>query len=475
MNNINEDIVKAIKLMGYNELTSVQQEVIPLVLENKDVIVKSKTGSGKTASFVIPICQNIDWEENKVQALVLSPTRELALQIKEDAFNIGRFKRIKCTTLIGKEPMSRQVKELKQKMHIVVGTPGRVLDHIEKETIDLSNIKYLVIDEADEMLAMGFIDQVEQIIQSIHTKHCTVLLSATMNQRVKDIASEYMNDATIIEIEQKKVNYDHIHQLFYKVNQDNKLHLLSDLTKIHNPDRCIIFCNTQIEVDEVEYYLEDKGYPSNKLHGGMEQEDRTYVMKEFRKGTFRYLVATDVAARGIDVDDISLVVNYDVPDKAQTYVHRIGRTGRMNKTGTAITFVPSKGAKALNDIESHIASKIEYSEVPSLDDVNKCIKEFNAKISRVDLIEQKGAVLNDGILKIHINAGKKTKMRPVDIVGTLCSIDGVSADDIGIITVQDISTYVEVRNNKGNKVLKELQNKPVKGRIRKVSIANVYN
>lgn len=469
---LEKDITKSLELLGYNNPTEVQKKVIPLVLDNKDVIVKSKTGSGKTASFAIPICNNIDWDENAIQALILSPTRELAMQIQEEVFNIGRFKKIKTTALFGKDSFSRQVKELKQKMHVVVATPGRLSDHIERGTIDLSNIKYLVIDEADEMLAMGFIEQVEQIISMLPSNRTNVLLSATMSTRMVDLSSNYMNNPTLIEIKDKEVSFDHIKKEFYQVNMNNKLKLLDDLCKINNPDSCIVFCNTQVEVDAVESFLEDNKYSSNKLHGGMEQEDRTYVMKQFKKGLFRYLVATDVAARGIDIDDISLVINYDIPNKAETFVHRIGRTGRIGKSGIAISLVPSQGCKSLEDIEKAIRSKIVYCNYPTNDQVLDACDDFYNKMEKSIEIKNKANKLNEGILKLHINAGKKTKMRPLDIVGTLCSIEGITNDDIGIITVQDISTYVEILNGKGKFVLAALQDKPIKGRNRKVSIAN---
>ena len=259
--------------------------------------MKSQTGSGKTASFGIPLCEMVEWEENKPQALVLTPTRELAVQVKEDITNIGRFKRIKVAAVYGKSPFARQKLELKQKTHIVVGTPGRVLDHIEKGTLSLECLKYLVIDEADEMLNMGFIDQVEAIIDELPTKRMTMLFSATLPEDVEKLSRTYMNSPIHIEIKATGITTDKIEHTLFEVIEDEKLSLLKDVTTIENPDSCIIFCRTQENVDHVYRQLKRANYPCDKIHGGMVQEDRFEVMDDFRKGKFRYLVATDVGER----------------------------------------------------------------------------------------------------------------------------------------------------------------------------------
>ncbi|MGB3368877.1 MAG: DEAD/DEAH box helicase [Acidaminobacteraceae bacterium] len=471
--NLSEEILKALELMGFENSTEVQHDVIPTVLEKHDVIVKSQTGSGKTAAFGIPVCQLIDWDENKAQALVITPTRELALQVREDIFNIGRFKRIKVAAVYGKAPFWRQEKELKQKTHIVSGTPGRIIDHIEKGTLDLSMVKYLVIDEADEMLNMGFIEQLHKIISSLPKDRTTMLFSATMPNDIESLCQKYMNNPKKFEIEVDNSSKVKIIQELYNVEHKDKVQLLKRLTTVVNPDSCIVFCNTKQKVDEVDDELYELGYTCDRIHGGMEQKDRIEVMNNFKAGNFRYLIATDVAARGIDVDNISLVVNFDIPQDAETYVHRIGRTGRNGKEGHAVTFVASRESRYLKDIEAYIESKIEVKSEPSREDLNNAKIEFDEKMkTRPKMAESKSEKLNKDILKIHINAGKKTKMRAVDIVGTLCSIEGMSADDIGIINVMDISTFVEILNGKGEMVFAALQNKNIKGRTRRVSRAN---
>ncbi len=465
-------LLKSIKLLGYKKPTEVQEQVIPSLLENIDIVVKSETGSGKTAAFAIPIIEQVNWDDNEPQVLVLTPTRELAQQVQEEMFNIGRFKRMKVSAVYGKSPIKSQIKELKQKTHIVVGTPGRVRDHIKRGTLNLSNIKYLVLDEADEMLNMGFVDQIESILNELPRNYVMTLLSATLPENISDLCNNYMSSPIIVEIEAVTTKQQ-IKQVRYNVKKNEKMDLLLDLTTLENPESCIIFCNTRLEVDYVHKTLQKWSYPCQKIHGGMEQDDRTKVMKNFRKGHFRYLVATDVAARGIDIDDISLVVNYDLPEEPEVYIHRIGRTGRQDKSGKAVSLVSSNDAYLLKGIQRLIDDEIPTEEKPSREAIESMRHEFEEKISKKpELRVEKSATLNTEILKLHINAGKKTKMRAGDIVGALCNIEGMTADDIGNISITDVSTFVEILNNKGEMVFKTLQETPIKGRLRTVSKAN---
>ncbi len=470
---IDKRILKALNIMGYEEPTKVQSKVLAEIETDEDLIVKAQTGSGKTASFGIPITEYIDWEENKPQALVITPTRELALQVKEEIFNIGRFKRLKVAAVFGKSPFYIQERELKQKTHVVVGTPGRLIDHMEKETLDVSLIKYLVIDEADEMLNMGFIDQLEAILSKLPKNRRTMLFSATMPDDIEDLCETYLKEPKHIELEEENTAITRIEQKLYKVLKDEKIELLKDISIIENPDTCIVFCNTQEQVDNVTEALARADYMCDKIHGGMYQRDRLRVMEKFKRGYFRYLVATDVAARGIDVDNISLVVNYDLPFEPDSYVHRIGRTGRKGLEGKAISFVEPRDKRLLRDIEDYIDQEIEEVNHPIRESVEAQKKVFYEKMdTKLERKQAKGEELNTDIVKLHINAGKKTKMRAVDIVGTLCSIEGMTADDIGIIDIQDISTFVEILNGKGEMVFNALQKKNIKGRPRKVSKAN---
>ena len=469
------ELLKSIDMLKYKEPTKVQHIVIPTVLENKDIVVKSKTGSGKTAAFAIPICEKIDWEENKPQALVLTPTRELAMQVREDFFNIGRFKRLKIVSVYGKHSFTTQQKDLKQKTHVVVGTPGRVLDHLEKGTLVLDSISHLVIDEADEMLNMGFIEQVENIIKVVPRERITMLFSATLPEDIEKLSKKYMRDPSYITINEEEKAFENIEHILYEVKVNFKQQALINITITENADSCIIFCNTKQEVDDLFEKMTRLSYACERIHGGLEQEYRTSIMADFKRGYFRYLIATDVAARGIDIDNISLVINYDIPQNKESYVHRTGRTGRAGKKGKAITLLTSYEEKYLLEIEDYIGFKVTRKQLPSQEQVIEATPLFEEKMrTRAKLKQEKGTELNQEITKLHIAAGKKTKMRPVDIVGTLSNLEGMTAADIGIISVQDVSTFVEILNNKGEMVLEKLQTTPMKGRIRRVSRANEY-
>jgi superfamily II DNA/RNA helicase len=469
---LSEPISRALDILEYNKPTEVQDKVIPLIFENKDIIVKSYTGSGKTAAFAIPICERLNWEENKPQALVITPTRELALQVKEDFFNIGRYKRLKIASIFGKSPFNIQKNELKQKTHVVVGTPGRLIDHIEKETIDLSMIKYLIIDEADEMLRMGFVEQIEQIIEKLPKERMSVLLSATLPEDIEKICLKYLQNPILVNIEEEDTALNRISQKVIIVDELEKFETLRLVMIKENPNSSIIFCNTQREVEELFKQLNDDKIFCGKIHGGMLQKERISVMNKFKRGYFRHLVATDVAARGIDVEKIELIINYDIPNTEENYVHRIGRTGRIGTSGKAITISYYNELFMIDNIEEYIEMKIPREEADKAENIKSLEEIFYTKNRvRPDLKEDRGEKLNKGITRIHINAGKKTKMRAVDIVGTICSIEGIKAEDIGVIEIRDISTFVEILNNKGDKVLKVLQDKTIKGRKRKVSRA----
>lgn len=469
---LSDEIIKALDSLAYEKPTEVQRKVIPLVLERKDIIVKSQTGSGKTASFGIPICDLVDWKENKPQALVLTPTRELAVQVKEDITNIGRFKRIKATAVYGKQPIAIQKSELKQKTHVVVGTPGRVFDHIERGTLSLERIKYLVIDEADEMLNMGFIEQVEAIIKALPQNRMTMLFSATVPEKIKKLSLHYMRTPIDLEIKATGLTTDSIDHSLLKVPDDKKTAVLKDVTVVENPDSCIIFCRTKDRVDTVCEQLADLDYSCDKIHGGMEQDDRTAVMDDFRKGEFRYLIATDVAARGIDIDNITHVINYDLPLEKESYVHRTGRTGRAGQKGKAITFVTPNDSRFLSEIEAYIGFAIPKMTVPSKEDVSNKKSAFEAKMNvKPTFKKAKNDQLNKQIMKLYFNGGKKKKLRAVDFVGTIAKIDGVTADDIGIISIRDTMSHVEILNDKGPIVLKAMKNTTIKGKLLKVSEA----
>ncbi len=470
--NLSKEIKKALSVLKYDTPTDVQNKVIPLALENQDLVVKSQTGSGKTASFGIPICEMINWEEKKPQALILTPTRELAVQVREDITNIGRLKRIKAMAVYGKEPFTKQKEELKQKNHVVVGTPGRVMDHIERGTLVLDQVKYLIIDEADEMLNMGFIDDVETIIKELPLERVTMVFSATLPKDVETLCHKYMKSPINIEIAATAITTDSIEHQLIEVKEGDKISLLKSVTIVENPESCIIFCRTKENVDTVYTELERSNYSCEKIHGGLEQEDRFAVMDGFKMGNFRYLVATDVAARGIDIDNVTLVINYDTPMEKESYVHRTGRTGRAGNKGKAITFATPYEEKFIKAIEKYIGFEIPVREAPTNQEVAKGTAAFEEKISGRRVVKNnKTARINQDIIKLHFSGGKKKKIRAVDFVGTIAKIPGVTADDIGIITIHDNMSYVDILNGKGSLVLQAMENATIKGKKLKVSKA----
>ena len=469
---LSKEIQNALDILGYREPTEVQARAIPLVLDKKDVVVKSQTGSGKTAAYAIPLCDMIDWLENKPQALVLTPTRELAVQVKEDFINIGRFKRIKATAVYGRQPISIQKTELKQKSHVVVGTPGRLLDHMERGSIALEKIEYLVIDEADEMLNMGFIDQVKAIIERLPKERVTMLFSATMPEEIKELALRYMREPEDIEIEASGITTEGIGHYLYRVGEMDKPALLRNVTIVENPDSCLVFCRTKEQVDFVWEFLKNLGYSCDRLHGGLEQDKRFEVMNRFRRGEFRYLISTDIAARGIDVENITHVINYEIPLEKERYVHRTGRTGRAGLEGKAITFATPSESRYLQQIEEYIGFGMTELEPPSEEEISSRKPEFELKMKSAPVIKKsKGAGLNRKIMKIYFGGGKKKKLRAVDFVGTISKIEGITHEDIGIIDIRDTVTYIEIMNGKGPKVLEAMKDRTVKGKTLKVSEA----
>ena len=466
-----DEIIKALDGIGYKKPSDVQREVIPQILTGKDIVVKSQTGSGKTAAFGIPLCENIKWEESNAQALILTPTRELAIQVKEELGNIGRFKRIRTVAVFGKQPFSDQARELKQKTHIVVGTPGRVLDHIDRDTLKVCNIKYLVIDEADEMLNMGFIDQVRDIINKLNVDRQTMLFSATIPEEILGLCNVYMNNPSNIEIKSQKLITDNINHELYKFEEFYKLDNLGKILISEAPETAVVFCKTKENVDKVFENLNKKGYSVNKIHGGMLQKDRLDIMDKFKKGNFRILVATDVAARGIDVEGITHVINYDLPVEKEAYVHRIGRTGRAGAKGKAISFVNQYEDRLLDMIQEYIGFEIPLKK--DIIEVSKEIRETAIKSlkSKPNIKREKAKAINKNITKIYLNGGKKKKLRAGDFVGAISRIEGVTAEDIGIIDVQDTVSYIDILNGKGNKVIEGLKNSTIKGKKLRVEKA----
>lgn len=466
--NLDKNIIQALHTLGYEKPLPVQEKVIPNILSGTDCIVKSRTGSGKTASFAIPIIQNLEIDERSPQALVLTPTRELALQIQQDFDRIGTFKKIKTLPIFGKQPFKFQKEDLKQRCHVVIGTPGRVLDHLQQQTLDPSKIKYVVLDEADEMLNMNFLDEVQAILKYMPKKHVTCLFSATYPAVIQRMSKKYLYKPAKIDL--TSTNKPNILEEAYHVNEEHKELFLLHLLALKKPESCMIFCKTQARVDEVYECLEKNQVSVDKIHGGMMQEERLSHMRRFKKGKVRILVCTDVASRGIDVFKVEMIINYDMPSPVETYTHRIGRSGRVDEQGLAISLVNEYDGIRKEKLEEYLGYNLPFKEegevyLSDLDvlDVLDSLKESNR------VVVDKSKDLRKGITKIYLNGGKNKKIRPGDIVGAICEIDGVTVDDIGVIQVQDHQSYVDILNDKGKLVLKNL--KTIKGKTLRIQKA----
>lgn len=470
--NLDKYIIKALYNLNYKTPSKVQEEVIPRLLKKEDVIVKSKTGSGKTASFGIPICENIDIENNNVQALIVVPTRELALQVKDEISNIGRLKKIRCSAIFGKQPIKEQIRELKQRVHIVVATPGRIIDHIGRNTINLDDIKYFIIDEADKMLNKGFIEDMEFILNKIPKNSAKGLFSATIDDDIQYICDKYLKVSNILDIKYNELfDKKQIIENKIKSSENDKYKNLKSIIYMENPTSLIIFCNTKDKVKKLYENMKKDGFLVEELHGDMSQDKRIFVIKDFKNNKFNILISTDVAARGIHIDDISLVINYDVPRDKENYIHRIGRTGRKDSYGKAITIFTDKDDKYINEIEEYLGYEIKNLEELKIDDIAKGKIKFEKKSKEV-LKNRKNKIIEKNIhsevTKIYINAGKKKKIRVIDIVGAFSNLPGINNEDIGVVEVQDLCSYVDILNYKGEELVKKYKEISIKKKMVKL-------
>ena len=358
-------ILQAIAEMGFETPTEVQSQAIPHILKKEDLIVMSKTGSGKTAVFGVSMLQMINPEAIGSQGLILTPTRELAVQIDSDIKQMAKYLPHKTTAVYGQHNINTEIQAIEQGVSIISGTPGRVYDHIRHGKIMTKNIRFLVLDEADRMLDMGFLYQVVRIIKTLPKDRITLLFSATMPVEVRRICAEYMKQPVTIEIESLTKTVDTTEQVYYRVERSEKNLQLHRILMVEQPESCIIFCNTRFAVDRVQSFLSKRGHVCQLLHGDVPQVKRMRTIDQFKKGDFHILVATDVAARGIHIDELSLVINYDVPIEKDSYVHRIGRTGRIGNGGRAVTLVTGEDIMGLYEIEEHIGAMIIEAELPS--------------------------------------------------------------------------------------------------------------
>lgn len=400
--------MKALKRMGFEEATPIQAETIPLSLQNKDLIGQAQTGTGKTAAFGVPLVDKIDVANEVIQGIIIAPTRELAIQVSEELYKIGYGKRTRVLSIFGGQDINRQIRALKKNPHIIVGTPGRILDHINRKTLRLDNVQTVILDEADEMLNMGFIDDIEAILSKIPTERQTLLFSATMPGPIRKMAERFMKDPEVVKVKAKEMTVPLIEQYYIETQEKTKFDILTRLLDIQSPELAIIFGRTKRRVDELSEALNLRGYTAEGIHGDLSQAKRMSVLRKFKEGTIDVLVATDVAARGLDISGVTHVYNFDIPQDPESYVHRIGRTGRAGKEGVAITFITYRERSYLQVVEKTTKRKMEKMIPPTVDQaiegqqkavmekISQIIEENNLDSYRNaadDLLEQKMLLL----------------------------------------------------------------------------------
>lgn len=413
---ISKEILQAVEEMGYTQPSPIQEQAIPYVLEGHDVIGQAQTGTGKTAAFAIPIIDLVDPDFNKPQAIILCPTRELAVQVEGEFQKLAKYhRRITSVAIYGGESIDKQIRTLKKGVQIVVGTPGRVQDHINRGTLKLEEAGIIVLDEADEMLDMGFRDDIEAILQEMPEERQTVFFSATMAKPIMDLTRKYQNDPHIIKVAKKELTVDRIEQIFYEVKPSLKMELMVRLMTVNNYNLSVVFCNTKRMTDEVTESLGSRGIVAEALHGDLSQAQRDKVMGKFRKGICNVLVATDVAARGIDVDNVEAVFNFDLPLDEEYYVHRIGRTGRAGKSGVAVNFVTGRrDTMKIKDLERFTKASINKMDPPSVNeliDMKKAqlVKDVHRTLAKEEdnqiFEETLGQLLTEGLTPEQIALG----------------------------------------------------------------------
>ncbi|GEN84806.1 ATP-dependent RNA helicase CshA [Sporosarcina luteola] len=366
--NISESTQNALLRMGFEEATPIQEGTITYGMEGRDVIGQAQTGTGKTAAFGIPMIEKVDVNNPSVQALVIAPTRELAIQVSEEIYKIGYGKRARVLTVYGGQEIGRQIRALRNNPQIVVGTPGRILDHINRRTLKLNNVQTLVLDEADEMLNMGFIEDINTILAAVPAERQTLLFSATMPPAIRKIAETFMKEPEVVKIKSKEMTVENIDQFFVKAQEREKFDVLSRLLNVHQPELAIIFGRTKRRVDELSHALSIRGYLAEGIHGDLTQAKRMSVLRQFKDNKIDILVATDVAARGLDISGVSHVYNFDIPQDPESYVHRIGRTGRAGKSGVAVTFVTPREMGYLRVVEETTKKRMTPLQPPTEDE-----------------------------------------------------------------------------------------------------------
>lgn len=512
---LSPEILKAIEEIGYVKPSPIQAEAIPVVLSGKDIIGQAQTGTGKTAAFMLPILEKIDPKNRNVQALVLCPTRELAVQVHEESKKFARNMRdVHILSIYGGQSYDPQIRALKKGVQIVVGTPGRVMDHMRRGTLKLENLKMLVLDEADEMLNMGFKDDIEEILEKTPDSRQTVMFSATMAREIMNIAKTYQKSPEIVKVVSEELSNKKIDQYFVEVRRQDRVHAMIRCIDMMGLTSSIVFTNTKREVDELVSKLQEEGYVTEGLHGDLKQAQRDRVMNSFRRKNVNILVATDIAARGIDVSNVEAVFNYDIPLNEENYVHRIGRTGRAGMTGLSITFVFGKDMFRIRRIEEYTKTKMSKMPIPTVEQIQEkrstnvieevisnlegqdftkeneliaailekgySLEQVAAGLLRMNIgqstkeyapIEEvtsggkpKGKGMRKNEVRLFVNVGSKQKVKAKDFVGMLTKKSDIPARAIGDIDVYKKFSFINVDKAHANAIIRKLNSKLINGK-----------
>jgi len=515
---LHETTLKAITDLGFETPTPIQALAIPVLLTGCDLIGLAQTGTGKTAAFGLPLIEKMDVSELKTQALILAPTRELAVQVAKGIHDFAKNSGLRVVPVYGGQPIDRQFRALKSGAHIVIGTPGRVLDHLRRGSLHLEAVKFCVLDEADEMMAMGFKEDMEAILAELPETRQLAFFSATMAPRVLAITSKFLRNPQRIEIVAKQRTLETTNQTYYEVAPGKKQEALARVLDMETPGSTIVFCRTRLETAELSESLQLRGYSAEPIHGDMSQQERERVLRRFRDGLADLLIATDVAARGLDIDNVTHVINYDVPYDVEQYIHRIGRTGRAGRKGDAITLVYSKERRQLANIERMIGSRIEPARIPTVADIATrrreafveslrealAAREFEAMLPSVgelaeefDALEVAAAAMHmlwkerhqsevpeneeaqfadfeqpeTGMVRIFVGMGRNDGLRPGDLVGAITNESGLAGAQIGVIEILDRSAFVEVPASEGARIVETLSNTKIRNRKVKIQLA----
>lgn len=519
----NEKINKALEEMGFEEYTTIQKEVIPLISEGRDVIGHSQTGTGKTAAFAIPMLEKIDVYNESIQAIILCPTRELAVQVKGEIDRIGKYiPKLRTIAIFGGESINKQIHSLKHKPQIVIGTPGRTIDHIKRKLVRLGHIQYVVLDEADEMLKMGFIEDIEFILSKTPKERQTVMFSATMAKPIIRLSKNYMIEPEVVSVVTGEETNKDITQYFYQVQEKNKVEGVARLLHVYNPQLTLIFCNTKRKVDDITRELTRKGYNVDKIHGDLQQTARLHVLNKFHTGVLDILVATDVAARGLDIKNVEAVINYDVPEKAEFYVHRIGRTGRIGNKGYSFTLVSRKEQGRFKSILDFTKSSIKKRNIPTpekvesvrkqkqVEEIEEIIQNINTnpmydladqllennsaeevvkallhKLQKKDSSKQITGDINENYKKskhrdqgsnesvrYHLNVGRNQGVTPQSLADMIKKKTKLHNSQINDISVSKSSSFFSTNKSKKMRIMKSLTNITFLGKKTSVRIAN---